>query len=143
MNIFRLAGDMTHLFSILVLLLKIYATKSCSGLSLAVPPKLGLFFILFFKCSFSSVTPSLTFLRQTKFPMFDFHHFTDCLELLFFRDFSQDSRAVRDCVRGTLFGSVHGLHIRLQHLHEGGVHCKLLSHFLVHAFSSHGQEKLR
>lgn len=31
MNIFRLAGDMTHLLSILVLLLKIYATKSCSG----------------------------------------------------------------------------------------------------------------
>ncbi|XP_027105598.2 ER lumen protein-retaining receptor A-like [Coffea eugenioides] len=34
MNIFRLAGDMTHLMSILVLLLKIYATKSCSGISL-------------------------------------------------------------------------------------------------------------
>lgn len=31
MNIFRFAGDMTHLVSILVLLLKIYATKSCSG----------------------------------------------------------------------------------------------------------------
>lgn len=34
MNIFRLAGDMTHLISVLVLLLKIYATKSCSGLLL-------------------------------------------------------------------------------------------------------------
>ncbi|XP_020575913.1 ER lumen protein-retaining receptor A-like [Phalaenopsis equestris] len=34
MNIFRLAGDMTHLFSVLVLLLKIYATKTCSGISL-------------------------------------------------------------------------------------------------------------
>eukprot|EP00268_Persea_americana_P052369 TRINITY_DN5859_c0_g1_i1.p1 TRINITY_DN5859_c0_g1~~TRINITY_DN5859_c0_g1_i1.p1 ORF type:complete len:216 (+),score=19.36 TRINITY_DN5859_c0_g1_i1:162-809(+) len=34
MNIFRFAGDMTHLFSVLVLLLKIYATKSCSGISL-------------------------------------------------------------------------------------------------------------
>ncbi|KAL3520084.1 hypothetical protein ACH5RR_018233 [Cinchona calisaya] len=34
MNIFRLAGDMTHLMSILVLLLKIYATKSCSGISM-------------------------------------------------------------------------------------------------------------
>ncbi|RAL50321.1 unnamed protein product [Cuscuta campestris] len=33
MNIFRLAGDMTHLISILILLLKIYATKSCSGIS--------------------------------------------------------------------------------------------------------------
>ncbi|KAG7034661.1 ER lumen protein-retaining receptor A [Cucurbita argyrosperma subsp. argyrosperma] len=34
MNIFRFAGDMTHLISILILLLKIYATKSCSGISL-------------------------------------------------------------------------------------------------------------
>lgn len=34
MNIFRLVGDMTHLLSILLLLLKIYATKSCSGISL-------------------------------------------------------------------------------------------------------------
>ncbi|CAH1440366.1 unnamed protein product [Lactuca virosa] len=34
MNIFRFCGDMCHLFSILVLLLKIYATKSCSGISL-------------------------------------------------------------------------------------------------------------
>ena len=31
MNAFRFLGDMTHLFSVLVLLLKIYATKSCSG----------------------------------------------------------------------------------------------------------------
>ncbi|KIY93681.1 hypothetical protein MNEG_14280 [Monoraphidium neglectum] len=29
MNIFRLAGDMMHLLSIVVLLLKILATKSC------------------------------------------------------------------------------------------------------------------
>ncbi|RWW32759.1 hypothetical protein GW17_00002546 [Ensete ventricosum] len=31
MNAFRFAGDMSHLVSVLVLLLKIYATKSCSG----------------------------------------------------------------------------------------------------------------
>lgn len=31
MNIFRLAGDMTHLLSIIVLLLKIRATRSCKG----------------------------------------------------------------------------------------------------------------
>merc|ERR1719301_40802 len=34
MNVFRLAGDMTHLMSIIVLLLKIHATKSCAGVSL-------------------------------------------------------------------------------------------------------------
>ncbi|KAG6505426.1 hypothetical protein ZIOFF_037782 [Zingiber officinale] len=31
MNIFRLAGDMTHLMSVLVLLLKIHTIKSCAG----------------------------------------------------------------------------------------------------------------
>eukprot|EP00249_Psilotum_nudum_P003167 c16495_g2_i1 orf=396-1043(-) len=34
MNIFRLAGDMMHLLSIVVLLLKIHTTKSCAGISL-------------------------------------------------------------------------------------------------------------
>lgn len=31
MNIFRFAGDMMHLFSVLVLLLKIHTIKSCAG----------------------------------------------------------------------------------------------------------------
>lgn len=34
MNAFRLAGDMTHLFSIILLLLKIRTMKSCAGISL-------------------------------------------------------------------------------------------------------------
>ncbi|GJN13066.1 hypothetical protein PR202_ga31399 [Eleusine coracana subsp. coracana] len=34
MNLFRLAGDMTHLLSVVVLLLKIHTIKSCAGISL-------------------------------------------------------------------------------------------------------------
>jgi ER lumen protein retaining receptor len=34
MNIFTIIGDLLHLFSILVILLKIYTTKSCKGISL-------------------------------------------------------------------------------------------------------------
>jgi len=34
MNLWRLLGDMSHLLSIMVLLLKIHATKSCAGVSL-------------------------------------------------------------------------------------------------------------
>ncbi|KAL2930989.1 ER lumen protein-retaining receptor A [Bienertia sinuspersici] len=45
MNIFRLAGDITHLISILVLLLKIYATKSCSGISLKTQELYALVFV--------------------------------------------------------------------------------------------------
>nr|CAD1824107.1 unnamed protein product [Ananas comosus var. bracteatus] len=45
MNVFRFAGDMTHLFSVLVLLLKIYATKSCSGISLKTQELYALVFL--------------------------------------------------------------------------------------------------
>ncbi|XP_030469084.1 ER lumen protein-retaining receptor B-like [Syzygium oleosum] len=45
MNIFRLAGDMTHLLSIVVLLLKIRTTKSCAGISLKTQE---LYVIVFF-----------------------------------------------------------------------------------------------
>ncbi|KAK9811912.1 hypothetical protein WJX72_012306 [[Myrmecia] bisecta] len=45
MNIFRLAGDMTHLLSIVVLLLKISATRSCRGLSLKTQELYALVFI--------------------------------------------------------------------------------------------------
>jgi hypothetical protein len=33
MNVFRLIGDLLHLFSIVVLLLKIYTTKKCNGVA--------------------------------------------------------------------------------------------------------------
>jgi len=33
MNIFRLGGDLCHLFAILILLLKIWTTRSCAGIS--------------------------------------------------------------------------------------------------------------
>ncbi|CAL9777736.1 unnamed protein product [Musa acuminata subsp. burmannicoides] len=50
MNIFRLAGDMTHLMSVLVLLLKIHTIKSCAGKSL-------LFFFFFSGFSWIHVIP--------------------------------------------------------------------------------------
>jgi len=33
MNIFRLGGDLSHLFAIIILLLKIWTTRSCAGIS--------------------------------------------------------------------------------------------------------------
>ncbi|KAJ8761839.1 hypothetical protein K2173_005411 [Erythroxylum novogranatense] len=45
MNIFRFLGDMTHLMSILILLLKIYATKSCSGISLKTQELYAIVFV--------------------------------------------------------------------------------------------------
>ncbi|KAI9156868.1 hypothetical protein LWI28_013471 [Acer negundo] len=45
MNLFRLAGDMTHLLSIIVLLLKIRTTKSCAGISLKTQELYALVFV--------------------------------------------------------------------------------------------------
>jgi len=45
MNIFRFAGDMTHLLSIFVLLLKIHATKNCAGVSLKTQELYGIIFM--------------------------------------------------------------------------------------------------
>ncbi|KAJ7555302.1 hypothetical protein O6H91_05G030900 [Diphasiastrum complanatum] len=45
MNIFRLAGDMTHLLSIIVLLLKIHTIKSCAGISLKTQELYALVFV--------------------------------------------------------------------------------------------------
>mmetsp|Transcript_899 Transcript_899/g.3270 ORF Transcript_899/g.3270 Transcript_899/m.3270 type:complete len:198 (-) Transcript_899:402-995(-) len=45
MNIFRLAGDMTHLASIVMLLLKIHATRSCAGISLKTQELYALVFM--------------------------------------------------------------------------------------------------
>lgn len=45
MNIFRLAGDMTHLLSIMLILLKIVTIKSCAGISLKTQELYTLVFI--------------------------------------------------------------------------------------------------
>ncbi|KAG0559045.1 hypothetical protein KC19_10G074400 [Ceratodon purpureus] len=45
MNIFRLAGDLTHLMSIVVLLLKIHTIKSCAGVSLKTQELYALVFV--------------------------------------------------------------------------------------------------
>lgn len=36
MNIFRLVGDLSHLLAIIILLLKIWKTRSCAGMRLEV-----------------------------------------------------------------------------------------------------------
>ncbi|XP_021606601.1 ER lumen protein-retaining receptor isoform X1 [Manihot esculenta] len=45
MNLFRFAGDMTHLVSVLVLLLKIHTIKSCAGISLKTQELYALVFV--------------------------------------------------------------------------------------------------
>ncbi|KAL2629015.1 hypothetical protein R1flu_013701 [Riccia fluitans] len=45
MNVFRFAGDMTHLMSVVVLLLKIHTIRSCAGISLKTQELYALVFL--------------------------------------------------------------------------------------------------
>ncbi|KAA8533483.1 hypothetical protein F0562_031083 [Nyssa sinensis] len=55
MNIFRLAGDMTHLLSIIVLFLKIRTMKSCAGISLKTQELYVIVFVTRYLDLFTSV----------------------------------------------------------------------------------------
>mmetsp|Transcript_32195 Transcript_32195/g.91343 ORF Transcript_32195/g.91343 Transcript_32195/m.91343 type:complete len:216 (+) Transcript_32195:235-882(+) len=61
MNIFRLAGDMTHLLSIILLLLKIQGEKSCKGISL----KTQELYTLVFVCRYLDLFTSFISLYNT------------------------------------------------------------------------------
>jgi hypothetical protein len=66
MNLFRLAGDMTHLASCLVLLLKIVATKSCRGVSLKTQELYLLVFCARYLDLFTSFISLLSVLRSPR-----------------------------------------------------------------------------
>ncbi|KAJ6815546.1 ER lumen protein-retaining receptor [Iris pallida] len=61
MNIFRLAGDMTHLMSVVVLLLKIHTIKSCAGVSL----KTQELYALVFACRYLDIFTDFISLYNT------------------------------------------------------------------------------
>lgn len=118
MNIFRLAGDMTHLLSIMVLLLKIHATRSCRGISPSRrigPPqctfatylKYKLIAVLcVVKCPASTVV-AVSLSCLTWLGAFIEAHIR-C------RDLTADARAIRPCLHLPLFGHLHALHLTVR-----------------------------
>ncbi|OEL20088.1 ER lumen protein-retaining receptor [Dichanthelium oligosanthes] len=80
MNVFRFAGDMTHLLSVVVLLLKIHTIKSCAGISLKTQELYALvfaaryldLFVHFVMWAFSiyleavAIFPQLVLLQRTR-----------------------------------------------------------------------------
>lgn len=73
---------------------------------------------------------------------FECDRLSSCATLLF-RDFAQDSGAVCAGVFDSVLGSVHGLHLSLQHCHEAGVHRELAGDCLVYAEAQNGEAVLR
>lgn len=61
MNVFRLAGDMMHLLSVVVLLLKIHTMKSCAGISL----KTQELYALVFACRYLDIFTDFISLYNT------------------------------------------------------------------------------
>lgn len=96
MNIFRLAGDMTHLASVLVLLLKIHTIKSCSGtFSLSLTQWHFLFYFIF--------QLPIIWLR--------------CVHFIC-RRFIEDSRALRSGFRHPILGYIHRFCVSVQYSNE-------------------------
>jgi len=60
MNLFRLAGDMTHVLSILVLLLRLQAAKNANGISLKTQELYLVLFLLYYHLSMSSSSYSMS-----------------------------------------------------------------------------------
>ena len=100
MNIFRLAGDMTHLVSILVLMLKIRAMRSCAGESGRWFENRRAFFCLFFVFLFFgfSVSKMLTRVCVARIPELN-------------RRQSENARALCAGVHHAIFGPLLSLHI--------------------------------
>lgn len=118
MNAFRFAGDMSHLVSVLVLLLKIYATKSCSGYPRARTPPLP---------------------RISAGPLWNLNFWAfRCA-----RDLAQDAGAVRPGVPDSLPRSLHLRRLSVQHLDEDRVHRQFSRHCLVHEVSPLGAADVR
>jgi ER lumen protein retaining receptor len=65
MNIFRLSGDLSHLLAIIILLLKIWKTRSCSGMTFFLV-KLNLI-LCYFEIIFILVSIVLLFFSLFKF----------------------------------------------------------------------------
>ena len=113
MNIFRLAGDMTHLLSIVVLLLKIHHTRSCRGAHIGL--------------NFASRVDQMHHFRPKQHHMFPGGIAQACFQLMLVlviascssivpwhfacRHFPEDSGALSAGVCNTLSGPVLPLHL--------------------------------
>jgi len=66
MNIFRLVGDLSHLLAIILLLLKVWKTRSCAGLS----GKSQIMFALVFACRYLDLFTNFVSLYNTVMKVF-------------------------------------------------------------------------
>ena len=99
MNIFRLAGDLSHLAAIIILLLKIWKTRSCAGIS-------GKYF---YNILLSDIV--FDFIQKLK-------HIDAEIIYDIFMYFRAISNAICTCVYYPLLGSFHKLHLGVQHSDE-------------------------
>lgn len=152
MNIFRFAGDMTHLISILVLLLKIYATKSCSGNFTWVIFNCALVFLKNISVRFQKRKLKICFsflvleliisllffhllkreLRVSWVSKNELNLFCIYFSFVRFRDFVENSRALCTGLFDAVLGSLHRLYLRVQHCDEASIHCQFSRDCLVH-----------
>ncbi len=124
MNIFTLIGDILHLASVFILILKIYSAKNCRG-------KLVVLRLLVKCLSFSSSSP------PPPLSFFGICLFLSLLYLDFFfgvsRCLAQDSNPLLHRFRHAIYGPLLQLRFHVQLGHEGHLYWLLLQHRLPYA----------
>lgn len=131
MNIFRLCGDMSHVFSILVLLLRLRVAKNAQGACVC-------------GCLLMIVYPVII-------PRNDTHPIVSIyLSALFVlaaatatRCFGSDARTLSPCLCHSVSGFIYDILLPLQFYHEGFVHCRHCFHYLHHQIQRTHQINLR
>ncbi len=118
MNLFRLAGDMTHVLSILVLLLRLQAAKNANGISLKTQE---LYLVRAQSHSFACLlTLLLTYLLIDSLTYLLVHSLTHSLAL---------NLIIVGSVRYPIFRFIYHLYIVVQHNNEDSVHiCDIVHH---------------
>lgn len=114
MNLFRLAGDMTHVLSILVLLLRLQAAKNANGISLKTQE---LYLVR---------TQSLTARPLTHSFI---HSFINLLTYSFMHTLTSNF-TIPGSVRYPISGFINHLYIVVQHDNEDSVHICYVVHHL-------------
>jgi hypothetical protein len=117
MNIFRLAGDMSHVFSIIVLLLRLRVAKNAQGQCVCVCLGLSL------SCWYTPVIVGRYVLDSYPKILLLFV-FCLCCGRYTHRNLRAYTRVVFDCLCHPVFGPLYHVLFGVQFHHEGIVYCQ-------------------
>ena len=103
MNIFRFVGDLSHLLAIILLLLKIWKTRSCAGIS----GKSQILFLVVFVTRYLDLLTSFISLYNTTMKLFFIASAAGTVYLMYIKFKVQGSKLARFLLYRTLFQATY------------------------------------